>query len=158
MLRTGGNANVSDEQKAAAEKALKEALKTTGVSDPRDAQRQNLRALRQVNPGGYDEAVAYYQDTLVPAIASGRADPLRAWRDYGRKLAELTVEGRTVEIDGTGRAKPCSADPPLESLILHVPEGKKGTRALLVSRPIHPTPAQEATYHLLVLGKQRLPG
>lgn len=149
---------MSDDLKAAAEKALEEALEASGASDPRDAQRHNLRGLRQVNQGGYDEAVAYYQDTLVPSIASGEVEPLRAWRDYGRKLAELTVKGRTMEIDGTGRAQPCSEDPPLDSLVLHIPEGRGSTRAVLVSLPIRPTAAQEASYQLLVLGKQRLPG
>lgn len=148
---------MNENLKSKADRALERTLEETGASDPRDAQRQNLRGLRQVNPDGYDEAVAYYQDSLVPSIASGEVDPLRAWRDYGRKLAELTVKGRTMEIDGTGRAQPCSEDPPLDSLILHIPEGKGGTRSLLVSMPIRPTSAQKASYHLLVLGKQRLP-
>lgn len=158
MLSLEVTDTMTEDQKSSADQALEAALKATGASDPRSDHRQTIRGLRDANPEAYQAAVSYYQDVLVPSIASGEADPLKAWRDFGGRLAELTASGRTVEIDGTGRARPCTDDPPLDSLVVHLPEGRGSTRAILVSRPIQPTPAQEASYQLLVLGKQRLPG
>jgi hypothetical protein len=99
--------------------------------------------------------VDYFNEVLVPSIASGEAEPRRAWREYGRRLAELKGPGRTVEIDETGRARPYSEESPLDRLVLHFPNGR-GSKALLVALPAHPSPAQMASYELLVKGSQRL--
>ncbi len=119
--------------------------------------RKALRELREVNPGGYDRAVSHFQDVLVPSIATGGADPLWAWREYGLLIAEVTTVGRTVAIDETGRSQPFHSDTPMDRLVLHLPNAKGG-RAILVSLPPNPSAAQRAAYDLLVAGKHRLPG
>ena len=138
-----------------ADERFERALEEAGARDPREYYRDRLRELKRSSPDAYERAVEHYRETLVPSIASGEADPLTAWRDYGLRLAELTAEGRTVAVDGTGRAHPYSEDAPADRLVLHVPDS--GTRALLVALPPEPTAAQRATYRLLVRGKQRLP-
>ncbi|MBT8398196.1 MAG: hypothetical protein HKO65_07330 [Gemmatimonadetes bacterium] len=147
---------MEDATKTEADRVFSEALERTGARDPRDFYRKSLRGLRQVNPKGYQEAVAHYQDVLVPSIANGEAEPLQAWREYGRLIAEVTVSGRTVAIDETGRAQPYEPEVPMERLVLHIPDTKSG-RAILVSLPPTPSSAQRATYELLVAGKHRLP-
>lgn len=142
--------------KAEADRRFQDAVDASGARDPRDFYRQALRELKESNPQGYDRAVSHFQDVLVPAVASGDAEPLGAWREYGRLIAEITAPGRTVEVDETGRARPYSPDVPLDRLVLHVPEEKK-RKAILVSLPRSPSPAQRATYDLLVEGKQRVP-
>ncbi|TFH64457.1 MAG: hypothetical protein E4G90_08045 [Gemmatimonadales bacterium] len=143
--------------KKEADRRFEAALESTGARDPRDFYRKALRELREVNPGGYDRAVSHFQDVLVPSIATGEADPLWAWREYGLLIAEVTTVGRTVAIDETGRSQPFHSDAPLDRLVLHLPNAKGG-RAILVSLPPNPSSAQRAAYDLLVVGKHRLPG
>ena len=140
-----------------ADRRFAEALERTGARDPRDFYRDALRELRKVTPGGYDQAVTHFQEVLIPGIANGEQEPLRAWRDYGRLIAELTAQGRAVAIDESGRSQPFESDAPLDRLVLHLPDGKSG-KALLVALPPEPSPAQRATYDLLVCGKHRLSG
>ena len=144
-----------DATTAAADRILEEALERTGARDPRDFYRDRLRALKESDPDGYRSAVAYYRDTLIPSVASGDAEPLEAWTEYGRTLAEAVAEGRTVSIDATGRARPYEG-PVADHLILHLPEDR-GSKALLVGLPPELTRAQRASYDVLVVGKQRLP-
>lgn len=140
---------------AAAEERFEQALQERNARDPREYYRERLRELREADPGAYEEAVGYYRETLIPSIASGEADPLDAWREYGRRLAELTAPGRTVEIDATGRSEPYGSGAPGDRLVLHLPEDS-GRKALLVSLPPDPSEAQRATYRLLVAGRQTL--
>jgi hypothetical protein len=140
-----------------ADRLLQEALKDSGVRDPRELYRQILRELKRSDPARYDKLATHFQAVLVPSIASGQAEPLQAWREYGRLLAEAMAEGRTVAIDVTGRAHPYSPDAPMEWLLLHLPEAK-ADRAMLVSIPSEPSTAQKATYELLVRGSHRMPG
>ena len=144
-------------QQEKAEDILDEALEATGARDPREYYRQRLREIRQSSSAAYDDAVAYYQETLVPSIAEGRADPLPAWTEYGRTLSALLAPGRTVSIDRTGRAEPYEAPVEPDRLVLHLPDGRK-TRAMLVGLPIDLSDAQRATFDWLVQGRQRLPG
>lgn len=139
-----------------ADRRFLEALEESGARDPRDYYRKALRDLKDKNPSGYQEAVGHYQEVLVPSIAGGEEEPLRAWRNYGRLIAEVTESGRTVAIDETGRAGPFHDAVPMDSLVIHLPDAK-GTRAILVSLPPTPSKAQRATYELLVAGKHRLP-
>jgi len=147
---------MSPSAKEEADRIFQAALAASGARDPRDFYRSALRELKDVNASGYDEAVRHFQTVLVPGIASGEAEPLTAWREYGRLIAELTELGATVEIDGTGRSRPFTPDSPLASLVLHLPH-QKGKKALLVSLPQTPSTAQRATYELLARGKLRLP-
>lgn len=146
---------MSDERTAEADRRLEEALAASGARDPREFYRERLRVLKQESPDGYEGAVAYYRDVLIPDVASGRADPLGAWTEYGRMLATSLTPGRTVSIDASGRASAYDT-PERDALVLHLPEG--GTRALLVGLPDALSPAQRATYDVLVSGKQRPSG
>jgi hypothetical protein len=142
--------------KAEADRRFEEAVETTGARDPRDFYRQALRDLKEPNPAGYARAVAHFQNVLVPGIVSGDLEPIGAWREYGRLIAEETAAGTTVEIDETGRSRPYSPDSAMSLLVLHLPD-EKGARAILVSLPPSPSPAQRASFELLVRGKHRVP-
>ena len=146
---------MSDDLNARADACLEAALEEAGARDPREFYRERLRELKQANPEGYAAAVAYYRDTLIPEVASGEGDPLAAWTEYGRRLAEAVSPGRTVSVDGTGRARPYEAPAPRDRLVLHLPDAKGG-RAVLVGLPGELTPAQRASYDVLVAGKQKL--
>ena len=144
---------MSDELTEAADRALEAALEESGARDPREFYRERLRELKDADPDGYQGAVTYYRETLLPAVANGEAPPLDAWTEYGRRLAEALAPGRTVSIDATGRAHAWEG-PDLSRLILHLPENT-GTRALLVGLPRELSTAQRATFDVLVAGKQR---
>lgn len=151
------------------------ALEESGARDPREHYRALLRGLKggdAGDAGAYDEAVRHYDDVVIPGIASGELEPLAAWREFGRKLAELTATGRTVEIDATGRAHPydpskerdnddpgaAGEDPEdRERLVLHLPD-RGSEKAILICLPSDVSRAQRATYDLLVAGKQTLGG
>jgi hypothetical protein len=70
-------------------------------------------------------------------------------------LAELTVPGRTVAVDASGRAGRYQPPPAPDDLILHLPE-VAGGRALLVGLPKELSDAQRATYDWLVAGRLKL--
>ena len=142
--------------KAKADQRFKEALKGSGARDPRDYYRQSLRDLKESNPEGYNRAVNHFHAVLVPGIASGEVEPLGAWREYGRLLAQEAEEGRTVEIDESGCSRAFSSESPLDRLVLHIPDQQR-SRSILISLPPDPSPAQRASYELLVRGKQRVP-
>lgn len=134
-----------------------EALEARGARDPREFYRESLRELKASDPDAYGKAVHHYRETLIPSIARGDAEPLLAWLEYGRLLAALTAEGRTILVDGAGRTSPWSPDTALDALVLHLPNDRK-RRAVLVGLPAEPSPAQKATFDLLVQGRQKLPG
>jgi len=136
-----------------ADRLLVEALQQSGARDPREFYRDRLRELRGANSVGYDEAVAYYRDTLIPAVASGEVNPLHAWTEYGRRLAIALAPGETVRIDDTGRSHPYEG-PEAGGLVLHMPSDT-GTKTLVVGLPPKLSPAQRATYDVLVVGKQK---
>ena len=137
----------------AADTRFAQALAAADARDPRDYYRDRLRDLKRVNPKGYAEAVAYYRDTLVPSIAEGGAEPLAAWREYGLLIARTTAPGRTMAVDGTGRAR--TYEPPGEpsDMILHLPHASRAP-ALLVGLPPELSDAQTATYDWLVVGRR----
>jgi hypothetical protein len=139
-----------------ADRRLEEALSRQGARDPREFYRDRLRELKTTNAQGYERAVSYYRDTLIPGIASGEVDPLAAWTEYGRRLAESMAPGRTVSIDATGLARPYEAPASRDELILHLPE--RAGRAIVVGLPTELTSAQRAAYDVLVGGKQKLKG
>lgn len=147
---------MSSDTLAAADKALEDAIAATGARDPREFYRERLRELKRVNPSEYETAVAYYRDTLVPEVAAGERDPLEAWMEYGRRLAASLAPGRTVSIDASGLAHEYRGPEP-DRLLLHLPS-EKGARALLVGLPPELSPAQRATYDVLVEGRQRAAG
>ena len=140
-----------EDRRMEAEARLAEALKRGEVQDPRGYLRERMRELKRSKPDAYEEAAGYYGDTLVPSIASGEADPILAWREFAKRIAELTAAGETVVIGPTGEAAPYSEETPKDRLVLHLPESRSW-KALVVSMPAEPSPAQRATHELLVLG------
>lgn len=138
-----------------ADALLDQVLRETGARDPREFYRERLRELKERDRNAYGDAVRYFEETLIPSIADGRVEPLAAWTEYGRRLAELSVPGRTVSIDPSGRALPYRSPAPEEMLVLHLPHSAGG-RALLVGLPRALSDAQRATYDWLVLGRQKL--
>lgn len=143
----------TDQERADA--LLESALEATGARDPREFYRERLRELKQAHPAAYEKAVAHYRDVLVPGVAGGELEPLEAWTEYGRTLAELEAPGRTMVVDATGRAHPYEPPVNRDGLILHIPDDRKH-RALLVGLPPELSPAQRASYDWLVAGKQVL--
>ncbi len=138
-----------------ADQIFDEALGQTGAKDPREFYRERLREMKTDNPDAYSEAVAYYEEELVPSIAEAGDDPVTAWQRFGCRMAELTVAGSPVEIDTSGRRLPYAPPTPADRMVLHIPEGSKG-RALVVGLPPELSAAQLATYDLLVGGRQKL--
>lgn len=145
---------MSDDLTPRADEMLERALTGSGGRDPRALCRERLRELKRADPSAYDKAVAYYRDVLIPTVATGEADPLDAWTEYGRRLAQSLAAGRTVAIDATGRSRAFER-PDRSTLVLHLPDAPGG-RALLVAEPTEPSPAQQATHDALVAGKQKL--
>lgn len=137
-----------------ADTRLDAALGERGLSDSRDAYRGRLRALRDSSPALYERAAAHYEQDILPELAE-RADPVETWIEYGRFLAELTAPGRTVTIDASGRAQPYSPPLPAQAMVVHLPDDR-GAAALALATPAAPSPQQQATYSLLVLGRLAL--
>ncbi len=148
---------MTSDPKQAADTRFAEALAASGARDPRDYYRAKLRELKRHNPDGYAEGVAYYQQTLIPSIAGGEADPIEAWRDYGLLIARLTAPGRPVAIDPEGRSRPFEPPGNAADMVLHLPESSR-ERPILVALPAEPTGAQSATYDWLVAGRRALRG
>lgn len=138
-----------------ADQRLEAALRAGGARDPRDFYRVQLKELRAENRSGYDEAVRYYKEVLIPRVADETQDVLAAWTDYGRHLAQLRAPGRTVSVDATGRAVAYEAPTTPDSLVLHLPDENRRA-ALVVGLPSELSPAQRATYDWLVSGRRSL--
>lgn len=142
-----------DDPRARADARLEEALAAAAMADPRGTCRDRLKALRAEDPSAFEQAVAYFDTQLVPAILEG-GEPLAEWLAYGRFLAERGGPGRVVAVDAGGRARPYEP-PPAGNLVLFLPqEGRRGVIPLL--SPASPSPAQTATYDLLVRGRREL--
>ena len=146
---------MTDDLQAQADDRLDEALARSGARDPREFYRTRLRELRERDRDAYDRAVVHYRDTLLPSIVEG-ADPLAAWTEYGRTLAELSGPGRTVSLDGTGQARPYESPADPGDLVLHLPDEARAP-ALLVGLPTELSAAQRAAYDWLVRGSSSLP-
>ena len=141
----------TEDPQALADERLEATLQKTGARDPRGVCRERLRELKGVDAAAFEQALGHYRDRLIPSIAAGE-EPLTAWVEYGRTIADLTFQGRTVAIDRTGLAREYATPADPEALVLHLPEGGRG-RALLVAQPRDPSPAQQATHDLLVDGR-----
>jgi hypothetical protein len=137
--------------KTRADERFAQALQATGARDPRDFYRDRLRELRGRDERAYARALDYYQTRLLPAVAAEGSDPVAEWLEYGRVLAELVTPGQARQIDPTGLAHPYAPPVPLDHLVLHVPTSAREP-ALVVGLPTQLSPAQRATYELLVKG------
>ena len=141
--------------RARADARFARVLEETGARDPRDFYRKQLVALKAADANAYRRALAYFDDELTPAVARDDSDPLGEWLEYGRFLATLTGPGRTVQIDAEGRASNYARPVPAGSLVLHLPE-RTTAPAVIVGLPASLTPAQRATYDLLIRQAQSL--
>ena len=142
---------MDDTAKAQAEARTAQAIAEGPCQDFRPDYRERLRWLKETRPEAFARALAAY-DTLVSEIAAG-GDPLHEWRNYGRRLGELSGAGRIVGIDPTGRSVEASDAPDL--LVLHLPDDIN-VPALPLAVPKHPSDAQKATLDLLVRRKLAL--
>lgn len=131
-------------------------LADTGTQDPRPAYRELLRLLKERDPAQFDALRQHYAREVEGALTEGGRDPLTLWLDYGLVLAAaLGGEGTAMAVDQEGLASPIAGSPEPGSLTLWIPEGRAG-RAIAVTTPATPSPAQVATLDLLVHGKVRL--
>jgi hypothetical protein len=146
---------VTEDVATRADRLFAQALEASGARDPREYYRRQMADLRQSDPAAFAEARAYHADVLVPGVAGGEEDPIQAWMEFGRRLAGWCGAGRTVMVDGSGRAVPWERPVPLDHLVLHLPESRGGP-ALAVGIPPVLTPAQRATFDLLVGMKREL--
>ncbi len=138
--------------KARADARLETALQDVDRQDPRPLYRPALKYLRNRKPDAFAEALRHFEDELIPAVA-GEADPLAEWLAYGRRLARALGDGRLLEIDSTGRARPVTDVEQARGLVLHVPDDAAAP-ALALHHPKNPSTAQQATFELLVEGRQ----
>jgi hypothetical protein len=138
-----------EQVKERAEARLLEAFAHQGIEDNRPVYRQWLRGLRDRNPDAFERALRHYEEGVVPALAGG-GDPIEAWIGYGVWLAELEGPARLVEIDERGRARDAQAAS-ADGLVLILPEDERAP-VLPARLPATPSPAQRATYDLLVAG------
>ncbi|HEX7051526.1 MAG TPA: hypothetical protein VF188_15070 [Longimicrobiales bacterium] len=131
---------------------LQRALEREALRDPRHSYRDRLRLLRARSPETFEEARRYYEDVLLPRVAEEGADAVAEWLAYGCRLAALSGPGRIVAVDADGRAR--AAEPPLphDRLLLHLPDDD-AVPVLALNVPERLSPAQRATYDLLVAGK-----
>lgn len=134
-----------------ADRRFAEALRSGGARDPRDFYRTRLRELRAQDDRAFQRALDHFEQVLTPAVAADGSDPLAEWLDYGCLLAELMEPGRPVCIDVSGRSRPYTRPVAAEDLVLHLPTSGRA-RALAVGLPPTLSPAQRATYDLLVGG------
>lgn len=143
-----------DDERALADTRLDQALAAADTLDPRPVYRDRLRALRAADAETFSRALEYFETTLVPAVAGG-AEPLSAWVDYGRFLAERGGPGRVVAVDASGRARPYEPPPAEGGLVLFIAaDGRRGVTPLL--EPRNPSAPQQAAMNLLVRGRREL--
>lgn len=138
-----------DRTREQAEERFARALRDAGARDPRDFYRERLRELRERDEAAFRRALDYYETRLIPAVADPGSDPLAEWLEYGLLLAQLTTDGRPVQVDPTGKAHPYAPPVPPDHLVLHLPTSAREP-ALPVGIPPRLSPAQRATYELLV--------
>ncbi|HEV2736382.1 MAG TPA: hypothetical protein VGV85_16170 [Longimicrobiaceae bacterium] len=136
-----------------ADRRFEEALKETGARDPRDFYRKRLKELREQDVDAFRRALAYFEERLIPAVAAEGSDAVAEWLEYGRFLAGLAARGTTLQVDPTGLAVPYAPPVPRDHLVIHLPDAS-GAKALVVGIPPELSPAQRATYDLLVSGSQ----
>jgi hypothetical protein len=141
--------------RARADERFARALEAAGARDPRTFYRAQLVELKAADANAYRRALAYFEQTLIPAVARDDSDAMAEWLEYGRVLATLTTPGRTVQIDPGGRAADYARPVPADALVLHLPD-RTAAKAIVVGIPTTLSPAQRASYELLVKQAQRL--
>jgi hypothetical protein len=138
---------MSTDLRAAADARLAAAADRLRFADPRPAYRERLRALKDRQPDAFARALEHYEDTVLPALASGD-DAMAVWIEYGATIAAFTATGRLVAIDATGRSTPFAKPVGESLLVLHIPDDNAAP-VFIAAAPLQPTPAQQATLDLL---------
>lgn len=141
---------MDDTAKRRVDELTERAISEGPFEDFRNAYRTRLRWLKENQARAFPEALAHYNEILVPNIAGGN-EPLREWLDYGRRLGQLSGVGKAVSIDETGKSRPLSDD--VRGLILYLPEDT-AVPALPLAIPRDMSDAQRATFDLLVPRRQ----
>jgi hypothetical protein len=142
-------------QRQRADARLDGALERAALRDPRPFFRDRLRLLKERDPAAFEEARRYAEEVLLPRVAAEGSDPVAEWFAYGERLSELGGHGRIVSVHPGGRARTLAPPPHPDHLVLHLPDDAR-TPALVLLAPRHLSPAQQATYDLLVEGKLAL--
>lgn len=140
-----------------ADARLDEALERAALQDPRDGYRERLKLLRDRDQAAFAEARRYYEEVLVPRVATPDSDPVLEWFEYGRKLVEMEGgerAGKVVMIDPSGRSVPFTPPLPLDHLVIYLPDDTR-VPVLPLSIPLRLSLAQQASYDLLVLAARK---
>jgi hypothetical protein len=145
---------MTEERKRRADERLTEALAAGGLADTRPVYRQVLRRLRETHPAAFEKALRHY-DEVVLAELGGTADAVETWIAYGAWLADLTAEGRVMSVREDGRSVEYRRPYASGDLVLHIP-GSAADPVLPLMLSAAPSPAQQATYDLLVAGRVSL--
>jgi hypothetical protein len=147
---------MSNDLRAEADSNLTNAIGAAGMSDPRPGYRERLRSLKDRDSSAFERALRHYEDVVLPALATG-PDPMGAWVQYGQFLAALTAPGRTVSIDGSGRASKLTLPLQPGILVLQIPDDNSAP-VFIAAAPASPTPSQRATLDLLAHGRLAFSG
>ena len=139
---------MTEGDKAIADRRSEEAFADGPFEDPRAAFREKLRRFREEQSQAFAAGLEYFEKTLIPNVAAG-GDPIGEWVAYGRRLGELSGQGKTVDIDPTGRARPFDGEFAANSLIVYLPEDTS-VEALPVAVPRELSDAQRASFDLLI--------
>ena len=124
--------------------------------DPRADYRMLLRRLRERDTAAFESAVAEYDARVIGPLSDPTVDPVAAWLEYGRKLADIAGGGRLVRIDREGRSETGAESGAEPMLLLHLPADETAA-AIVVAEPREPSPAQRAAKLLLAESRQSLP-
>ncbi len=131
-----------------ADERYRASLSAHGVRDVQPGYRALLLRLKVQGPDVYQAGVARYKEEVEPLVEAGEADPLRAGLQYGTWLARRWQAGSVVAVDSSGLCEPADEDPPLGSLLIHLPEDQRESGVIL-AEPATPTEPQQATAALL---------
>ena len=116
----------------------------------RPAYRRLLVQLKRADPEAFQEAGRRYREEVEPATDTGETDPVSAWLEYGAWLAGRLSDGRPLEIDSSGRARPCDpAAPAAGAMIIWMPHDDR-TPATMLAMPSILSDSQRETAELLV--------
>ena len=138
-----------------ADSILEHILQENSVRDPRIICREKLQELKKIDSESYQQALVYYNETLLPAITKNGDNCLTSWQKYGCFISNLQNPGTPVEIDTNGRLHDCHNPTPSDRMVLHMPN-TASHRAVPITLPLHLSKAQGATLDLLVKGLHKL--
>jgi hypothetical protein len=114
-----------------------------------------LRLLKERDRAVFQRALDHHENVLQPNVSRPNSDPALEWLEYAKVLAELSGRGRVVAIDATGRSTDASAEHTPSTLMLHIPDDET-IPVLVLSAPRELSAPQQASFDLLILGKQPL--